>query len=90
MSPPSPKQPLAPSLQRNRKPLPKWEKVLWRSQPYPDNYVPPDFLSELNDIRELFMTKTQDCTTETHGSTPPTAAFSRPAVSMPPHFTAYL
>ncbi|KIR26050.1 phosphatidylinositol glycan, class C [Cryptococcus deuterogattii LA55] len=50
MSPPSPKQPLIRSLQRNRKPLPKWEKVLWRSQPYPDNYVPPDFLSELDDI----------------------------------------
>lgn len=29
-----------------------WEKVLWRKQPYPDNYVPPSFLAELNDIRE--------------------------------------
>ncbi|OCF42544.1 hypothetical protein I317_03660 [Kwoniella heveanensis CBS 569] len=24
-----------------------WEKVLWRRQPFPDNYVPSDFLSEL-------------------------------------------
>ncbi|WVO17931.1 hypothetical protein L204_105629 [Cryptococcus depauperatus] len=30
--------------------LPEWEKVLWRRQPYPDNYVPPEFLSELQDI----------------------------------------
>lgn len=28
-----------------------WEKVLWRKQPYADNYVPPSFLSELNEIR---------------------------------------
>ena len=29
-----------------------WEKVLWRKQPYADNYVPPSFLAELNDLRE--------------------------------------
>lgn len=25
-----------------------WERVLWRQQPYPDNYVPPSFLSSLS------------------------------------------
>ncbi|WVW79707.1 hypothetical protein I302_101677 [Kwoniella bestiolae CBS 10118] len=29
---------------------PKWEKVLWRRQPFPDNHVPPDFLAELDDL----------------------------------------
>ena len=33
----------------------KWEKVLWRKQPFPDNYVPPTFLSELNALRELLL-----------------------------------
>ncbi|WWC59939.1 uncharacterized protein I303_102502 [Kwoniella dejecticola CBS 10117] len=28
----------------------KWEKVLWRRQPFPDNYVPPNFLAELDDL----------------------------------------
>ncbi|EJT47038.1 hypothetical protein A1Q1_04281 [Trichosporon asahii var. asahii CBS 2479] len=26
---------------------PQWERVLWRRQPFPDNYVPPSFLAEL-------------------------------------------
>ncbi|KAI0068362.1 phosphatidylinositol N-acetylglucosaminyltransferase [Artomyces pyxidatus] len=25
-----------------------WERVLWKQQPYPDNYVPPSFLSSLS------------------------------------------
>jgi hypothetical protein len=28
-----------------------WEKILWRKQPFPDNYVPPTFLSELGALR---------------------------------------
>jgi hypothetical protein len=28
-------------------PLPPWEKVLWRKQPYPDNYTDPTFLQAL-------------------------------------------
>ncbi len=31
----------------------EWEKVLWRPQPFPDNYVPPSFLAELDELREL-------------------------------------
>lgn len=27
--------------------LPKWEKVLWKCQPYPDNYVDETFLKGL-------------------------------------------
>jgi hypothetical protein len=27
--------------------LPNWEKVLWKQQPYPDNYVDDTFLKEL-------------------------------------------
>lgn len=33
---------------------PKWEKVLWRKQAFPDNYVPPTFLQELKDLRASF------------------------------------
>lgn len=33
------------------KPDVKWEKVLWRRQPFPDNYVPPSFLAELDELR---------------------------------------
>lgn len=36
-------------------PKPKWEKVLWRRQPYPDNYVPPSYLAELDDLREFIL-----------------------------------
>lgn len=31
---------------------PQWERVLWRRQPFPDNYVPPSFLAELTARRE--------------------------------------
>ncbi|WOO78894.1 Phosphatidylinositol N-acetylglucosaminyltransferase GPI2 subunit [Vanrija pseudolonga] len=27
-----------------------WEKVLWRRQPFPDNYVPPSYLAELDSL----------------------------------------
>ena len=30
-----------------KEPLPPWEKVLWKKQPYPDNYTPHTFLSAL-------------------------------------------
>jgi len=29
----------------------QWEKVLWKRQAYPDNYIPPDFLSSLKKNR---------------------------------------
>jgi phosphatidylinositol glycan class C protein len=30
----------------------EWQQVLWREQPFPDNYVPPSFLSSLQRNRE--------------------------------------
>jgi hypothetical protein len=33
------------------KPEVKWEKALWRKQPFPDNYVPQSFLAELKALR---------------------------------------
>lgn len=30
----------------------KWEKVLWKRQSFPDNYVPDSFLSELDRLRK--------------------------------------
>ena len=33
------------------KPEVKWEKALWKKQPFPDNYVPPSFLAELKALR---------------------------------------
>lgn len=32
---------------------PEWERVLWRPQPFPDNYVPPTFLSALSENRNI-------------------------------------
>jgi len=29
----------------------KWEKALWRKQPFPDSYVPSSFLAELKALR---------------------------------------
>lgn len=31
---------------------PRWERVLWRPQPFPDNYVPPTFLAALSKNRK--------------------------------------
>jgi|SRR6266850_189905 len=31
---------------------PQWERVLWRPQPFPDNYVPPTFLAALSKNRK--------------------------------------
>jgi hypothetical protein len=31
----------------------EWQKVLWKKQPFPDNYVPNAFLSALRKNREL-------------------------------------
>lgn len=36
----------------------EWSKVLWRKQPFPDNHVPPSFLSELKLIRESLLIRT--------------------------------
>jgi len=33
---------------------PGWERVLWRPQPLPDNYVPPTFLAALSKNRNQF------------------------------------
>jgi hypothetical protein len=33
--------------QLNEGALPPWEKVLWRKQPYPDNYVDESFLQHM-------------------------------------------
>jgi hypothetical protein len=33
---------------------PEWERVLWRPQPFPDNYVPPTFLAALSKNRNQF------------------------------------
>ena len=41
-----------------------WEKVLWRKQPYADNYVPPSFLAELNDLRESDSGRATVCSLE--------------------------
>jgi phosphatidylinositol N-acetylglucosaminyltransferase subunit C len=35
----------------------EWERVLWRPQPFPDNYVPPTFLSALSKNRNIFRLK---------------------------------
>jgi hypothetical protein len=37
----------------------KWEKALWRKQPFPDNYVPQSFLAELKALRTYHFTSQQ-------------------------------
>lgn len=31
-----------------------WRRILWARQPFPDNYIPPDFLQKLQSDRESF------------------------------------
>jgi hypothetical protein len=42
------------------KPEVKWEKALWRKQPFPDNYVPQSFLAELKALRTYHLTSQQE------------------------------
>jgi hypothetical protein len=41
------------------KPEVRWEKALWRKQPFPDNYVPPSFLAELKALRKSDLNDTR-------------------------------
>lgn len=42
---------IKPSINNDEEPGVKWEKALWKKQPFPDNYVPPSFLAELKALR---------------------------------------
>lgn len=79
---------------------PQWERVLWRRQPFPDNYVPPSFLAELTARREYSSCGARCPTPElrragrlavqrTDNSTATTAEAPQPHRGCPPGITAH-
>lgn len=63
----------------------EWEKVLWRRQPFPDNYVPNTFLSELRDLRM----STQTCYGQHSADAPSSTISSAPCLAVLRSFTHF-